>query len=505
MRIVLPLALSLLATTALSQTTAPANSPLAQFGLEKSIAQLAADPAHGFEAGMLMTLRAVEKTLQARYEYGLGDRLSGMPLLRLNTGKIRNPSPKASSPETLSVIINSFVDDISQARTTLKNADTAGIKPFEMALQDIWFDINANGTREDGEDAVAALGPVVLGARDYRKFSASAAEMPTLSVRFDAADHAWLSAYTNMLSGIGNLFLAFDPEPVLRDLANERAALADAPQIPNIYDPELVKAEISALTAEKEALDSRQKELTALVNPIRKEIRDLKNAKKSAIGDTQKDALQASIDLKQADLAPLQAERNTVLQSIRFLRNEIRSARFKLPDAPNPVRRTLADQQTAIDAIYVTIKALAQDPDASRIRAAHADLRAMIQHNRIFWDLLTKETDNDREWIPNSTQQSVVPFNIPPQLAEGWQKILADVEATLEGDLLIHHPLLPDGYGISLPAYVANPAPLDLIGWIHGIDAYKYAAKGPRLTGQSWQAFQRLTSGNGRGFALFLN
>lgn len=504
MRIVLPLALSFFATTALSQTTAPANSALAQFGLENAIARLATDPAHGFEAGMLMTLRAVEKTLQTRYEYGIGDRLSGMPLLRINTG-IRNDTPKAASPETLSVMINGFVDDIAVARTTLQKADAAGIKPFEMALQDIWFDINANGTREDGEDAITALGPVLLGRRDYRNMQKADTEIPQLDIRFDAADHAWLMAYTNMLSGVGNLFMAFDPEPVLRDLANERAALADAPEIPNIYDTEAVQAKIVSLTAEKAVFDERRKALDGQIDPIRKELNDLKSAKRAATSDANKEAIQASIDLKQAERAPLRAERGLAAQSSRLIRNEIRAAKSKLPGEVNPLNRTLVGQQPAIDAIYVTIKALAQDPDASRIRAAHADLRAMIHHNRIFWERLAKETDNDHEWIPNDRQTTVMPFNIPPRLAEGWQSILKDVEATLEGDLLIHHPLLPDGYGISLPAYVADPAPLDLIGWIHGIEAYRYAAKGPRLTGQSWQAFQRLTAGNARGFALFLN
>lgn len=54
-------------------------------------------------------------------------------------------------------------------------------------------------------------------------------------------------------------------------------------------------------------------------------------------------------------------------------------------------------------------------------------------------------------------------MTIPPHVIEGWQNILKDVEAVVEGKLLIPHPLLPEGYGIGLPSYVDNPAPLDLV------------------------------------------
>ncbi|MFN3210347.1 MAG: hypothetical protein ACE369_15340 [Roseovarius sp.] len=162
-------------------------------------------------------------------------------------------------------------------------------------------------------------------------------------------------------------------------------------------------------------------------------------------------------------------------------------------------------RMASIDALYVLLSALEQQPDPARIRAAHADWLAMIAHNRTFWDRLAQETDDDREWIPNATQTSALGVEIPPRVAEGWQKILSDAEAVLEGRLLLPHPLLPSGHGINVASYVADPAPLDPIDWVHGIGATPYTARGPRITAQSWQAFQRLTGGNAGGFALFLN
>lgn len=503
MRLILTLALALSAASAPAQSS---ESNLARDGLEKTIAQLSQDRAeNGFEIGMLQVLRAVEKTLQTRYDYGLGGSISNLPLLRLDIGDMTNPQPIPSTPGTFSDLVDGFVNDMGAARTTLEQAETDGIAPFDMVLQDIWFDINANGTREAAESAFATLGPIVLGRRAYGNLTGSDAANPPLSIRFDVADHAWLLAYTHMLSGFGNLYMAFDPEPVLRDLANKRAALATAPEIPNIYDPETIKTQIMALKAEAAGIKSQHVAIVAQITPLS----DRRNAIYAKLSDSPDDAQKAKLaaELEQlySELDPLEQKEQQLWRSSRLIRNEINATKAKLATAPGRLRLMGAQFRPSIDVVYVAITALAQAPDPARIRAAHADWRAMIAQNRSFWDLLALETDNEREWIPNATQTSALPLTLPPRLAESWQKILDDIEAVLDGKLLISHPLLPDGYGISIPAYVADPSALNLINWLHGIGAYRYAARGPRLSAQSWQAFQRLAAGNAGGFALLFN
>ena len=61
----------------------------------------------------------------------------------------------------------------------------------------------------------------------------------------------------------------------------------------------------------------------------------------------------------------------------------------------------------------------------------------------------------------------------------------------LEGKLLIPHRYLPEGYGISLPAYLDDPSPVGLISWLQRVGLYRYAAKRPL--------------GNAGRFALFFN
>jgi len=503
MRFILPLTLAFCAGTSQAQTT---EITLTQDGLKARIEYLSIDPvAHEFEIGMLQTLHAVEKTLQARYEYGLGSRLTGLPVLRLSTGDLTNPSPKPSDPGTLSELMGDFVGDIATARIRLTNAETSGVVAFELTLNDIWFDINANGTREESESAVTTLGAVVLGRRAYREFTESDLATQPLTIRFDNADHAWLMAYTHMLSGFGDLFLAFDPEPVLRDLATKRKALANAPSIPNYYDPEVVKKEIAVFQAEASTFKQQLDEMRPLVNSLRDEISKLNTDARNTDDEGTKTDLNAQAKIKQDEMEILRDRQRALMQTQRFIRNELSAAENKLPGGHRQMFMTNEQEQTAIDLIYVIITALQQNPDPVRIQSAHTHLREMIAHNRIFWQRLAAETDNDREWIPNATQETALPLTFPPLLAESWQNILLDVEAVLDGKLLIPHPLLSQGYGISLPAYVADPSPLDIVNWLHGIGAYRYAAKGPRLTLQSWRAFQRLSLGNAGGFALMFN
>ncbi|MCF6231959.1 MAG: hypothetical protein L3J36_02465 [Rhodobacteraceae bacterium] len=479
---------------------------LAQNGLQATIKQLASDPdAHGFELGMLRTLRAVEKTLQARYEYGLGQSLANLPLLRLDTGGVVNPSPTPTTPATLSRIMDGFVSDIGTARAALEHAEVAGIQPFEMTLGDIWFDINANGTRQDTESAIATLGEVVLGRRAFRDFGKSDQASQPLTIRFDAADHAWLLAYTHMLSGVGNLFMAFDPEPVLRDLMHQREGLKDAPEIANYYDPEEIQARIETLEPEIAALKSQLAEMDQDIASLSGVIKNLSAKVDETEDSTQKAKARARLAAKMHEQMAMRSEQRQVRPVLRLMRNELDAARSKLAPVTGEIQQMVLQQQAAIDMIYVAIKSLAQQPDAARIRAVHTHLTAMIAHNRVFWDRVAKETDNDHEWIPNPSQTSALPLTIPPGLAAGWQAILKDIKAVLEGKLLIPHPVLPEGYGISLPAYVADPTPLDLVNWLHGIGAYRHAAIGPRLSIQNWRTFQRLSLGNAGGFALLFN
>jgi hypothetical protein len=108
-------------------------------------------------------------------------------------------------------------------------------RPFalEIRLADLWFDINTNGTRDEGEDIAAVAGLTLGGGRMIGTPVADPV------IRFDSADAAWLSAYTHFLSGFVSTALAYDPEPAIQRVMDSSAALyalwGDTPP-PNAMD-----------------------------------------------------------------------------------------------------------------------------------------------------------------------------------------------------------------------------------------------------------------------------
>lgn len=484
--------------------TADNSAPLGQVGLQKRIDALAADAsANAYEIGMLQVLRGVEKSLQTRTRYGLGNRIINMPLLRLG-GRTGRPSMGAqqAAPDTLSKMFVTFMGDMDTARATLKSAEKAGAKPFVLDLQDIWLDANENGLRDPGESAMQLLAPMVLDRRTLRTQQKDGGLNAPVPVRFDAADLNWMVAYTHMLSGVGDLYLAFDPTTVLADLAKRRAALANVPTIPNPYDQATVMADIKRIQADLDAFRARDKVLNEQYRSVRTQINQLRTQSRTENDVEKRQLLDSQIKQLRAEQIKISQERNGRWRQRRALRNELRAAQSKLSSNP---RSRLADAQPTVDLIYVILKALEQKPDAARIKSAHTHWLAMIDENKRFWAKLEKETDNDREWIPNPSQTGAMQITVSAEMARGWQNVLADAESVLKGELLIPHPMLPHGTGINLKSYVENPGPMDLISWIQGIGGYDYVNRGPRITAQSWAAFTRMTRGNSGGFALFFN
>lgn len=161
-----------------------------------------------------------------------------------------NPAPKQAGADTLGEIIDTLLSDLETARATLASASP---EPFTMPLADIWLDINMNGAQDKGEGIVELLGETLLGRRAARDFAKSELASTPPAIRFDSADHSWLTAYTHMFSGALNTCRAYDPARVMADLAEARAALANVPQLPEFYDLAALRTELEALRPQFEA------------------------------------------------------------------------------------------------------------------------------------------------------------------------------------------------------------------------------------------------------------
>ena len=173
-------------------------------------------------------------------------------------------------------------------------------------------------------------------------------------------------------------------------------------------------------------------------------------------------------------------------------------------DAP-PVNALDYQFSTEVDLAAMIYLALKQQPDGNHTRSAREHLLRMIQLNRVFWDRVEAETDNDAEWIPNARQQSALGLPLPPETAKTWQAVLSDAEDLLEGRKLIPFWRFSSAAGINLKRLLEDPARVDVIEWIHGMGALPYGEKGERLSSFNWREFTFLMRGDSMLFVLFLN
>lgn len=206
-------ALSLIAGGASAQELTLSNM-LEKTGLAGTESRLTKDdPATRFALGGVRFLRGIERSLQLRYRHGAT--LEGMldlPVLRLPVAA--NPQPEPFYPGLIADIFRGVTDDMALAREAL--ASVEGDFGVTVDLAAIWFDVNESGSRDPGESLFEALG-VATGVD----------APPSVTVRFDTADAAWLRAYTHLLAGFGNLVLAFDPTPVVEKVFASTAQMQE--------------------------------------------------------------------------------------------------------------------------------------------------------------------------------------------------------------------------------------------------------------------------------------
>ncbi|WP_374432059.1 hypothetical protein [Tabrizicola sp.] len=395
------LAVLALATPAAAQTL---SAEIGANGIAPTLARLKAQPEPALEdifaIGGLHFLSGIERALQLQWRSGMdqaasgaGDTL-GIPLLRLPLPP--NPDPDPFQGALVSQLFADLDADMQAARTALATLPQGEDFGLDLSFADLWFDVNANGTREAEETALTLVGRQLMGWQWQDPDPAT----PPLVVRFDAADAAWLTAYTHLMSGIANTILAYDPAASIDRVLATRAAFGPTP--PSEYP-------------------------------------------------------------------------------------------------------SYFDFETFADAFAMLEGAVNQPPDATRAKAAKDHFLAMIAENRRFWSAVARETDNDREWIPNDRQSSALGITLPPGTADTWLGVLADGEALLQGRLLIPYWRGEAGQGLNLGRMFDDPAPVSITGWIQGWSAVPYLEKGPVIDDTSFRQFEALMGGNAGLMMVFLN
>jgi hypothetical protein len=229
-------ALLALATQAAAQTL---SAEIGANGIAPTLARLKAQPEPALEdifaIGGLHFLGAVERALQLQWRTAAdqvagnaGDTL-GLPFLRLPVPP--NPAPEPFQGALITQLFTDIDADMTAARAALATLPAGEEFGMELTFADLWFDVNLNGAREAEEDALAILGPQLLGWQWQDPDPAA----PPLTIRFDAADAAWLTAYTHVMSGVANTILAYDPAASIDRVIASRETLKVAQPDPSDY------------------------------------------------------------------------------------------------------------------------------------------------------------------------------------------------------------------------------------------------------------------------------
>lgn len=373
------------------------SASIAAQGLAATQTRLAALPspteADRFALGGVRFLRALETTFQTRHRTGMDDPTGMLPLLRLNAGA----APDAVfQPGDVAALFDQAATDMAAARAPLDGLASGPDFSVEIRLADLWFDVNADGTRTPDEDLMQLLGPSLMGWRWFDRDPAA----PAPTIRFDRADAAWLSAYTHLLEGVANIVLAYDPTDALTRAAATRDGMAA------LSPPEVSEYDMFA---------------------------------------------------------------------------------------------------PGLDALWVILTALDQQPDAARLTAARDHFLSMIAENRSFWTAVETETDDAAEWLPNARQTSALGLTLPPETGTTWRAVLADGEALLQGEKLIPYWRLGEGAGVNLGRMFTEPAPIDIKDWIQGAGALPYLEQGEVVSAENWRSFEAMMGGDAMLMSVWLN
>jgi hypothetical protein len=134
------------------------------------------------------------------------------------------------------------------------------------------------------------------------------------------------------------------------------------------------------------------------------------------------------------------------------------------------------------------------------LRDARDEFRAMVACSRECWQQVLAETDDEHEWLPSPTQTGPGGAKVTAQQIEGWQHVLNELDAILQGQKLLPHWRIRTGEGISIEKLVNSPPRLDAVLLIQGSAFIPYLEEGPISDRETWRT---LTQPFGPGFAMF--
>lgn len=141
----------------------------------------------------------------------------------------------------------------------------------------------------------------------------------------------------------------------------------------------------------------------------------------------------------------------------------------------------------------------------ARLSQARRDFLDVIILSRKTWQLITRENDKQREWLPGAKQTSATGARITAEQIKAWHDFLNEAEALLEGRKLAPHWRVLDGRGVNLKRCFENSPPFDPVMLVHGQALSDCLETGDMTEEATWERLQRMFGGEFLGFALWIN
>ncbi|MEO1406840.1 MAG: hypothetical protein AAFV54_10170, partial [Pseudomonadota bacterium] len=157
-------------------------------------------PDAAYLAGMAEALSAIEHVFQVRYANYSGE----LPLTPGGQAAIDYNPDAEFDPAFVENAMLGALEHFARAEDALAGAIGQDFA-VEVDLSEIWFDIDADGEKDEGEEALAQIGLLFDTAPGDED------ELQNTLVRFDTADADWLAAYVHLASASAELVLSFDP------------------------------------------------------------------------------------------------------------------------------------------------------------------------------------------------------------------------------------------------------------------------------------------------------
>ncbi|MBU2533786.1 MAG: hypothetical protein KKB37_13680, partial [Alphaproteobacteria bacterium] len=400
---------------------------------------------------------------------GFGDRF-GMAMMMpfgpvMDGGRLVPPNPNAT-PMTygrLRELLQALIGGLTEAEQSLSKV---GDRPVKIALKpfQIGIDLDHDGMIGPGERVIESF----FGRGRRLRNDAFDAELA-----FDTADASWLRGYANVLLASANFILAFDFEPsyaVAGHLAYGDNATAFgrelARQIGLGRSADKINAELDELRT-KLAEASREAGSRRDIDDLRRHLETLDPTRNVEERKLLSDALQSMID-------------NQAALSTRVRELETRQ------------RRLAAELQgTSSGWIYDAVAFIHtlnwKVVEPQRLEAARQHLLQVMAINKNTWRLVRAETDNDREWLPNPSQDG--PFGaarIDNAIIDSWLRTTALATEVLNGDKLLPHPRFRKGF--NLRKLFQNAKRMDFVMLATGHDLLPYLEDGDVVDEATWQA-----------------